>query len=290
MCLLLRRDAGELHQHRHHQPGHQPFQHIVEIPVGVFLQIPEQSLVQLLLVQGGLEIQVDVVVLLLKIPHVGAGAEDQRPGQAEVGEQQLPLLGVDRLFLPVSHLDGHVAQGQALHPGAEILLCHQGHQAGPGGQNGVPHAAGQRIAVAGGAGKRVGHPAGGDHRRPAGVKAVLPFHAQKDAVLPPQGHGPILHHGHPRPAQGAEQGVDDVGGLVRPGKDPVPPLRLQRNAQALKKRLHRLRREAGDGAGEESAVVGDVLEHLLHRAVVGHVAAALAGDVQLAPQLGVALQ
>ena len=68
------------------------------------------------------------------------------------------------------------------------------------------------------------------------------------------------------------------------------PLRLQRNAQALKKRLHRLRREAGDGAGEESAVVGDVLEHLLHRAVVGHVAAALAGDVQLAPQLGVALQ
>lgn len=36
--------------------------------------------------------------------------------------------------------------------------------------------------------------------------------------------------------------------------------------------------------------MGDVPEHLRDGAVVGHVAAALAGDIKLAPQLRVALQ
>ena len=148
----------------------------------------------------------------------------------------------------------------------------------------------QGISVTGGAGQRIGNPAGGDDHRPAGVKAALPLHAGEDLTLPSQGAGPVLHNVHPGPTQGQQQGVDDVSGFVGAGKDPVPPLCFQRYSQALKKRLHRLRGKAGDGAGEEPAVAWDILQHLRRRTVVGHVAAALSGDVELAPQLGIALQ
>ena len=87
MNLLRRRDAGTLHQHRHHQAGYQALQNIVKVPVGVLLKVPQQTAVQLLLIQCGLQIQIDVVVLCVKVPHMGAGAENQRPGQTKVGEQ-----------------------------------------------------------------------------------------------------------------------------------------------------------------------------------------------------------
>ena len=61
-------------------------QHIVEIPVCILLKFPQQAAVQRLLLQGRFEIDANGVMFALKVPHVGAGAEDQRSGQAEMGK------------------------------------------------------------------------------------------------------------------------------------------------------------------------------------------------------------
>ena len=72
-------NLSQFQQHRHQQPGGQGAQQIVHVPVGVLTQLPQKALVQLLLVQGGLEVNDAGVLVLLKVPHVGAGAEHQGP-------------------------------------------------------------------------------------------------------------------------------------------------------------------------------------------------------------------
>ena len=86
------------------------------------------------------------------------------------------------------------------------------------------------------------------------------------------------------------QAVQDGGGPVRHREHPVAPLRFQRAAQALKEGLCLFRREGSHGAVEEAAIAGSVLQDLLCRAVVCHIAAALAGDQQLFPQPVIPLQ
>ena len=288
--LQVSRDTGELQQYRHHQPGYQSLQHMAEILVGLLAQVPQQAIVQLFLVQGGLQIQQNKIVLFVHAAHMGRSAENQRSGQAEVGEKQLPLFGVHRFLLTVLYLDGHIAQAEPLHLGAEGLLCHQGHQRRPGLHNGMAQSPGKFVPIAGGPGKGVAHPAGGDDHRLAGVLPLLPCYAGKPVLFYRQADRPVLNNSHLCLPQGPQQGVDDIGGLVGLGEDPVAPLDLQRDPQPFKKSLCLLRGKTGDGAGEEFAVARDVLQHLLHRTVVGHIAPALAGDVQLSAQLGIALQ
>ena len=115
MGLPLRRDAGQLQHHRNHQPGHQRPRHVLRVLVGVLGQLPHQTGIQLLLIQGGFQVDDRLIGVLPKVPQVGAGAEHQRAGQAEVGEQQLPLLLELDLILPVLHLQNHIFQSEALH-------------------------------------------------------------------------------------------------------------------------------------------------------------------------------
>lgn len=70
-------NLGQFQQHRHQQPGRQSTQQIVHVPVGVLTQLPQKALVQLLPVQGGLEVNDAGVLVLLEVPHVCAGAEHQ---------------------------------------------------------------------------------------------------------------------------------------------------------------------------------------------------------------------
>ena len=55
-------------------------------------------------------------------------------------------------------------------------------------------------------------------------------------------------------------------------------------ALVFKKLFGTFRGEGGHGAVEKPAVPGSVPQNLFRRAVVGHIAAALAGDEQLFPQ------
>ena len=153
----------------------------------------------------------------------------------------------------------------------------------------MPRPAGQVIAVPRGAGGGIGRPASGQNQGAAGK---LPLVGDKGGHVPlfyVQAGGPGLDHGDLQPPQLEKQRVDDVSGLVRGGKHPVAPLYLQLHPQVGEKALHIGGGGAAHGAEQKAAVPGGGGQGLLRGAVVGHVAAALAGDVQLAPHLLVAL-
>ena len=101
---------------------------------------------------------------------------------------------------------------------------------------------------------------------------------------------PVLHNGDPLSPQGKEKCVDDVRGPIRLRKNPIAPLRLQRNTQAGKKRLYLGRWKTGDGAGEKAAVSGYVGKDLLNGAVIGQITPPLTCDIKLPAHLLVALQ
>ena len=90
----------------------------------------------------------------------------------------------------------------------------------------MPRLLGQPIAVPGGAGTGIGGPSGGqdDAARLQALGAVLGGHPHHLAVLELQARDPVPAQLHTQAAQLKKQGVDDIGGLVRDGKDPVPPL------------------------------------------------------------------
>ena len=90
----------------------------------------------------------------------------------------------------------------------------------------MPRLLGQPIAVPGGASTGIGGPSGGqdDAARLQALGAVLGGHPYHLAVLELQARDPVPEQLHPQAAQLEKQGVDDIGGLVRDGKDPVPPL------------------------------------------------------------------
>ena len=253
--------------------------------------VPQDPVVELLLVQGGLAVDHGAVGRALVPVGVGRRAEHQRAGQAEVGEEQLALVLIDDLALAVPQAQDHVPQGQALHPGAVAAVLLQGDERGARRHDGVPQRLRHAVAVAGRAGRGVGRPAGGqDHgpRRDDGpVGADDAAHA---AVL----HGDVVRaqvaDRHPRPAQGEEQRVHHVGGAVRARKNAPPTLGLEGDAQLFKISHDRGGREAREGAVQKAPVAGDVREHARRVGVVGEVAAALAGDVELTTELFVRLE
>ena len=82
----------------------------------------------------------------------------------------------------------------------------------------------------------------------------------------------------------------DVKGPVTDGKHPIPPLGLQRHADGRKERHGVPAVEPGKGAVQKLAVPGHVGQQGLYIGVVGDVAPALAGDVQLLSQPLIGLQ
>ncbi len=202
--LPVGRDLGELQHHRHHQPGHQGPQDIVHVSVGVLPQLPKEPLVQLLLVQGGFQVDDAGILVLLIVPHVGAGAEYQGAGQAKVGEQQFPLLLENDLFLFVLNFQHHIFQGQSLHLGAKRLLRLQRDQRGLGRNNGMSQSLSHGVAVSGGAGCGVGRPAGGQNHRSGGIFAPLPYHGEGSILFGTDLQRTVLEDGNSAPLQGAE--------------------------------------------------------------------------------------
>ena len=90
---------------------------------------------------------------------MGGGRQDQRPAEAEVGEHQLPKIRVNPLAV-LKHRQPHVSEAQPLEslPRAKVP---QGNQRTPEGRHRVPGFRRHAVALAGGAGGGIGHPAGG---------------------------------------------------------------------------------------------------------------------------------
>ena len=230
------------------------------------------------------------VVVPLEV-HVGRGGEHQRPRQAKVGEEHLPHLLVNHFPLFVFRPHLHVAQGQPLHLLTAGVGGLQRHQGAPHRDDFMPRLLGQPIAVPSGASARIGGPSGGqdDAARLQALGAVLGGHPHHLAVLELQARDPVPAQLHTQATQLKKQGVDDVGGLVRNGKDPVAPLHLQLDPQAPEKVHGGLGIKPGQGAIQELAVAGNGGHQLFRGTVIGDVAPPLSGDVQLAPHLLIGL-
>ena len=238
--------------------GHQPRGDIAHIPIGILSDIPQQPRVQLLLVQRGLQVDIQPVRLPLPAPQMGAGGQHQRPRHAEMGEQQLAELPEHRLFLPVVHRQLHVPQAQPLHVRAVAPGAHQRHQRAAGRHHRVPQLLRHAIAVPGGAGARIGHTAGGQYHRLRGIGILLPLHGRHRAVLRLYMQRPIPHPADAAALQLPFQCVGDVKGAVGHREDPIAPLHLQRHAQLPEKGHGILRREPRQRAVQEPPVAGNV--------------------------------
>lgn len=124
----------------------------------------------------------------------------------------------------------------------------------------------------------------------AGDRAVRRFHTAHRAVLHGNFRCSRMPHLYASLAQIALQRRLHVGRAVRHREDAIAAFGLQRTAVDFKKRLGVGRGEARERAIEEAWIRRRVFQHVLPRAVVRHVAAALSGDEQLFAEAVVRLE
>ena len=137
------------------------------------------------------------------------------------------------------------------------------------------------VAVTGGAGLGIAEaPGGKDHpiRRIFSPGGLYPGHSP---VPDQQGFGPLIPAVHTGLPHISLQGRHHVPGTVRHREYPVSPFGLQGHAHGLKGRFCLLGRKGVHNGVQESGVPGHVLQYRPRRAVIGHIAAALAGDGEL---------
>ena len=207
-----------------------------------------------------------------------------------MGEQKLPLLPVNCLSLPVLDPQLHIAQRQALHPAAAGIIRLEGHQRATHGGHSMPRRLRQPVAVPGGAGARVGGSPGGQNDRGPRQRPVLRgLHTNNGSILCLKSGHPISEQFYPLAAQLKKQGVNDVRRLVGAWKHTVASLCFQRDTKLLEESHGICGRKAADRAVKEFSVTGYGGQELLTPTGIGHIAAALPGDVELAPHLLVGL-
>ena len=266
--------------------GKQIGEGIDKIPLTVFRQIGDESCVQRGIIQS--RFQIDEHPILSDIaPHMSGGRQNQRSRYTEMGEKHLAHLRINHLAAR-RNAQRYIFQGKA-GKRSGILLRDHGDQGRDGLGHGHTNGAGKAVTVPAGSGSGIGCAAGGyDH----GIRRVLTG-SGSDAVyavfIVQKGSDLLLHNVHSQPLHHPLHGTRDVRRFIGNGEYPAASLGFQRHAVVLKEG-HNVRGSiAEDGAGEELAVFGHVVQHLCRGAVVGHVAPALAGDPELSSQNGVGL-
>ena len=293
----------------HHDRLHTGRQQLDQRPLGGMVgqqgKIPGDAVIELLLAQGGLQVDLGVVLVLFHIAQMAGRAQGQRAADAKVGEQHLALLLKDVLAV-LKKGQGHIFQGKPHHLFAVRVMADQTDQTGHRLHKGVPGLPGQPVAVTGGAGGGVAHTAGGHQH---GIGPVFfpgsPPHTDTAQGRPGFflfGMARIFRHGRGgfrlrrqlfqkqlfcpviddlRVLCVAEQCLPDLFGFVGHREHPAAALHLQLHAQALEQ-LHGPGGRERPQRGEQKARIGaDMVQKLLRSAVVGHIAAPLARDKNL---------
>ena len=293
----------------HHDRLHTGRQQLDQRPLGGMVgqqgKIPGDAVIKLLLAQGGLQVDLSVVLMFFHVAQMAGRAQGQRAADAKVGEQHLALLLKDILAI-LKKGQGHIFQSKTHHLFAVRVMADQTDQTGHRLHKGVPGLPGQPVAVTGGAGGGVAHTAGGHQY---GICPVFPARSAPHADAA-QGRAGLFLFGMARVFRHSggflrfrqqlfqqqlsgtvvhklgvlcipQQGLPDLLGLVRHREHPASALHLQLHAKALEQ-LHGLcgwerpqRRE------QKARVRAHMVQKLFCRAVVGHIAAALAGDQDL---------
>ena len=200
--------------------------------VEILLEVREEALVQLVLVQGGLQVDLKAVILLPEVPHMGGGGEDQGPADAEVGEKQLAEVLVNFLFSLIDR-EAHVPEAETLEPGAgdaggDDAL--QGHQGAVQLRHRVAQGRRQTVAVPGGAGGGIADAAGGQDHGVGGIGLPFPPDGPDGAVRRLDVHGPVMGPADTEGLQPPLQGGADVKSPVAHREDPAASFHLQGDA------------------------------------------------------------
>ena len=208
-----------------------------------------------------------------------------------MGEQHLTQVGIQRL-LALLHGDADIAQAQAHQLAGPCLDRFDGGEHRAAGRDGMAQGFRHAVTVARGAGQGAGQSTGGDDD-PVAVDdaAVHQFHTGDCAV---RGQDVL----HARTVDDAYAGLPHellqssghVGSLLRGREDASSALDDHGTAAVLQQLHHVLRAKVGQGRIQEARVARHLPHELVQRAVVGHIAAALTGDVHLLAELLVALQ
>ena len=251
-----------------------------EIAVCVFGEIAQQAAVKRVGGQGGLE--VDIEVTGITPAQIGRGGENHRPRNAEMREQHLPRFAVQ--LAPVAGSEGQpdVFQRQSHAGAAEAARRVQRHKRGLRRHDCMASRARPGVSVAGRAGLGIRKPAGGNNNTVAADGLSVHAQAGDGAVFDDES----LHGGadefHARTAAGGHEEIGHIRGAVALREHAAAALGFGRQPALLEQRDHRLRRQRVQRGVKELGVGDDVFQKRRYIAVVRDVAAALAGDVQLA--------
>ena len=289
-ALLAAVHAADGREFLRHPAGQQGGQYVQQLLAGLGFKLPLQPCVQLLHIKAGLQIQRDLRVRQI-IRQMAAHGQGQRAGNAEMSEQHLAQLGIQG-FLALFEGEGHVFQRQALQPFGPFRRRLNGGKHRRGRDHRMPRRHGEGIAVAAGAGHGIALAAGGEDDRVSLQRfAAHQRHAADCAVLLIDSLHPAVQADiHPCRGKRAAQGADHVAGLLRSGEHAPSALGYHRAALVLQQLHHPLRVQEAQCTVQKPRIPGHLPQKLIDSAVVGHVAAALAGDVDLFAQLLVALQ
>ena len=309
VCLGGGVNAPARHHHRLHAGRQQLDQRALRRVVCQQGKVPGDAVVQLLFAQGGLQVDLRDVPVLFHIPQMAGRAQGQRPADAKVGKQHLALLVKDGLAV-LQQGQGDVFQRQPHHLFAVRVAADKADQTGHRLHKGVSRLLRQLVAVTGRTGGGVAHAAGGHQHSvcpvfPAG-SAPHAHAAQRRACLFLFGVTRIfrcrrgrLYLRHDvlqqqlfcaiiddvRILRIAQQRLPDLLRLIRYREHPAAALHFQLHAQGFEQ-LHGLCRGKSSQRGVQKARVrAHMAQKLLCRAVVGHIAAPLAGDKDLLPGL-----
>ena len=186
----------------------------------------------------------------------------------------------------------HVFERQAHQRRRPALLRFDGHQRGQRLLDLVARGLGQRVSVAGGAGGGITRAAGGENHRVG--KELLPRLRRHALAVTFVGHqrrdAAVIANLHIQPFQLPAQGLNDIVGMVGNREHALTAFHLQRNAQRLDQ-LHKLLiAQRSEGGVHEPRIAQNAAHELLFVRRVGHVAAALARDVDLFAQLFISFQ
>ena len=95
--------------------------------VGQQGKVPGDAVVELLFAEGGLEVDLRVILVLFHVAQVAGRTQGQRAADAEVGEQHLALLVKDSLAV-LEQGQGDVFQRQTHHLFAVGVVAHKAHE------------------------------------------------------------------------------------------------------------------------------------------------------------------
>ena len=201
-----------------------------------------------------------------------------------MGKQHLAKLPEHCLVLLVVYRQFHVFQAQSLHLTAALVIADQRHKGTPRLHNGMSQRGSHAVSVAGGTSTGIGHSSGGKDHRVGGIASLFPCHCRNAAILRFNRNGTVMDPANMQRLHLPLQRVGDIERAVGHRKYPVTPFHLQRHAAALKKSHGVPAGKPGKCAVQKPAVAGNVRQQPFQIRVIGNVAAAFSGDIDLFPQ------